>query len=149
METIERSVDVEVPVEIAYHQWTQFEEFPRFMVGVESVTRLDPQRFHWVARIGGRRKEWIARITEMIPPERIAWCSEGGEVNTGFVTFHSLEPHKTRVAVWLEYEPEGVMDTIGDQLGLLSRRIEVDLLCFKDFVEARYREAGESRAGTA
>jgi uncharacterized membrane protein len=148
MESLERSVEVEVPVEVAYHQWTQFEELPRFMVGVESVKRLDSQRLHWVARIGEQRKEWIARITEMIPNQRIAWRSEGGERHAGFVAFHPLDPHKTRLVVWLEYEPGGVVATIGNQLGLVSRRIESDLLCFKDFVEARHR-AGTLPSGTA
>jgi uncharacterized membrane protein len=147
MEHIEHSVEVEVPVEAAYHQWTQFEEFPRFMAGVESVTRLDAHRFHWVARIGEQRKEWIARITEMVPFQRIAWCSEGGEVHAGFVTFHPMGPDRTRVVVWLEYAPAGVVEAIGDQLGLVSRRVEVDLLSFKDFIEARHREENEARGG--
>jgi uncharacterized membrane protein len=143
MERIERSVDVEVPVEAAYHQWSQFEEFPRFMVGVESVKRLDPHRLHWVARIGEQRKEWIARITQMIPPQCIAWRTEGSNVNAGRVTFYPVEPHRTRIMVYLEYEPAGVLEAIGDQLGLVSRRVEVDLLSFKDFIEARAREGGE------
>lgn len=148
MERLERSVEVEVPAETAYHQWTRWEEFPRFMAGVESVERLDGHRLHWVARIGEQRKEWIARITEMVPHQRIAWCSEAGEVNAGFVTFHPVGPHRTRIVVWLEYEPAGIVEVIGDQFGLVSRRVEVDLLSFKDFIEARAHEAGEAGNST-
>src|SRR5437773_4538666 len=90
MATIEKSIDVEVPIGVAYNQWTQFEEFPQFMEGVESVTQLDDQRLHWVAEIAGKRKEWYARITEQVPDERIAWTSEGGIFNSGVVTFHRL-----------------------------------------------------------
>jgi uncharacterized membrane protein len=148
MESVQRSIEVEVPVETAYQQWTQFEEFPRFMAGVESVRWLDPHRLHWVARIGEQRKQWIARLTEMIPRQRIAWRSEGGQVHVGFVSFHPLGPRRARIVVRIEYEPQGVVEAIADQLGLVSRRLETDLLCFNDFIEARYGEAGESRGPT-
>ena len=67
MAMIEKSIEGEVPVSTAYNQWTQFEEFPQFMEGVEEVTQLDDQRLHWVATVGGQKKEWYARITEQIP----------------------------------------------------------------------------------
>src|SRR5262245_58944984 len=108
METIERSIDLEVPVQMAYHQWTRFEQFPRFMEGVEEVKRLDAKRLHWVANIGGKRKEWEAVITEDRPNERIAWRSEGGEFNNGLISFQPLAPDRTRVTVQLQYEPKGL-----------------------------------------
>jgi uncharacterized membrane protein len=128
---------------MAYCHWMEFEEFPRFMAGVESVKRLDSHLFHWVVRIGEQRREWIARITDILPHQRIAWRSEAGEVHAGVVTFHLLAPCRTRIVVRLEYEPEGVVEAIGDQLGLVSRRVETDLRCFKDFIEARPREGRE------
>jgi uncharacterized protein (TIGR02271 family) len=137
METIERSIDLEVPVQIAYQQWTQFEQFPRFMEGVEAVRRLDAKRLHWVANIGGTRKEWEAVITEERPNERIAWRSEGGEFTSGVVSFQPLGPARSRVTVRLQYEPKGLMERAGDALGLVSRRVEGDLERFKKFVEAR------------
>jgi len=106
METIENSIEVNVPVHTAYNQWTQFEEFPRFMDGVESVKQLDETRLHWVANIGGARKEWDARITEQIPDQRIAWRSESGEFTSGSVLFQPLSSDKTRVTVQLNYEPK-------------------------------------------
>jgi uncharacterized protein (TIGR02271 family) len=146
MEMIERSIDVHVPVQTAYQQWTRFEEFPRFMAGVEEVRRLDAKRLHWVATVGGTRKEWDAQITEDVPDQRIAWRSEAGEWTAGVVTFQPLAADRTRMTVRFEYEPQGVKETLGDWLGLVSRRVENDLERFKDFVEERYREAAGRRA---
>ena len=145
MATIEKSIDVEVPVRTAYNQWTQFEEFPRFMEGVERVEQIDDTHLRWVAKVGGKRKEWIARITEQIPDARIAWTSEGGARNAGVVTFHKLAPSKTRVMLQIEYKPEDVVESVGDALGVVSRRIEGDLQRFKEFIESRGRETGAWR----
>ena len=141
METIERSIDLNVPVQIAYQQWTRFEDFPRFMEGIEEVRQLDAKRLHWVANIGGSRKEWDAQITEEVPNERIAWRSEAGEFTAGVVTFQPLGADRTRMTVRFNYEPEGVKETLGDWLGLVSRRVENDLERFQAFVEARTRES--------
>jgi uncharacterized membrane protein len=108
METIEKSLAINVPVHTTYNQWTQFEEFPRFMEGVESVKQLDDTRLHWVANVGGERKEWEARITEQIPDQRIAWRSESGEFTSGVVSFQPLSSDKTRVTVRLNYEPKDI-----------------------------------------
>jgi uncharacterized protein (TIGR02271 family) len=140
METIERSIDLDVPVQIAYQQWTRFEEFPRFMEGVEEVRRLDGKRLHWAANIGGTRKEWDAQITEEVPDERIAWRSEAGEFTAGVVTFQPFAAERARMTVRFEYEPQGVKETLGDWLGMVSRRVEGDLERFKQFVEARRPE---------
>lgn len=145
MATIEKSIDVEVPVRTAYDQWTQLEEFPRFMEGVEKVEQIDATHLRWVANVGGKRKEWIARITEQIPDARIAWTSEGGAKNAGVVTFHKLAPNRTRVMLQIEYEPEDVVESVGDALGVVSRRVEGDLERFKEFIESRSRETGAWR----
>ena len=96
MASIEQSIEVEVPVRAAYNQWTQFEEFPRFMEGVDSVRQLDDKRLQWRATIAGKSKEWHAEITEQRPDERIAWTSRGGAHNAGVVTFHRLSDNETR-----------------------------------------------------
>src|SRR5438105_15825597 len=96
MSTIEKSIDVHVPVHTAYNQWTQFEEFPRFMEGVRQVKQLDDKRLHWCTNIGGKEKEWDAEITEQIPDQRIAWRNISGTANAGVVTFHRLDDDKTR-----------------------------------------------------
>lgn len=142
METVEKTIDIDVPVRTAYNQWTQFEEFPHFMEGVESVKQLDDTRLHWVANVGGERKEWEARITEQIPDQRIAWHSEGGEYTSGAVSFQPLDSNRTRVTVHLNYEPKGMTEKIGDMLGVVSRRVEGDLERFKDFIERRSHETG-------
>lgn len=145
METIEKHVDIDVPVRTAYNQWTQFEEFPRFMEGVESVRQLDDTRLHWVANVGGERKEWDARITEQIPDQRIAWHSEGGEYTSGMVSFQPVASNRTRVTVQLNYAPQGITEKLGDMLGVVSHRVEGDLERFKSFIETRGHETGSWR----
>lgn len=145
MESIEKSIDISVPVHTAYNQWTQFEEFPRFMEGVESVKQLDNTTLHWVANVGGERKEWRARITEQVPDHHIAWRSDGGEVTRGLVSFQTLGPDKTRVTVQLSYDPQGVTEKLGDMLGIISRRVQGDLERFKDFIESKGHATGAWR----
>ncbi len=145
MASVTKSIDVRVPVRTAYDQWTQFEEFPRFMEGVKSVKQLDDTHLHWIAEIGGQTKEWDAEITEQIPDERIAWRSTSGAKNAGVVTFHRLGDGLTRVTLQMEYEPEGAAESIGDALGFVSRRVEGDLERFRDFIEGRGVETGAWR----
>jgi len=145
MANIEQSIEVGVPVRTAYDQWTQFEEFPRFMEGVESVTQMDEKRLHWVAEIAGKREEWDAEITEQTPDQRVAWTNTSGAKNAGVVTFHHLTDDRTRVMLQLDYEPEGLVEHVGSALGVVSRRVEGDLERFKDFIEERGRETGAWR----
>ena len=139
------SIDVSVPVSTAYNQWTQFESFPRFMEGVESVVQTDDTTLHWKAKVGGRETEWDARITEQIPDVRIAWRSISGQPNSGAVDFHRIDDRTTRVVLVMETEPQGVVESVGDALGLLGRRIENDLERFKEFIEKRGTETGAWR----
>jgi uncharacterized membrane protein len=145
MATIEKSIDVDVPVRTAYNQWTQFEEFPRFMQGVKRVKQLSDKKLHWEAEIGGKDEHWDAVITEQIPDNRVAWTNTTGAKNAGAVDFHYLEPSKTRVTLSIDYEPEGVVENLGAALGVVDRRVEGDLKRFKEFIEARGQETGAWR----
>src|SRR5688500_15963774 len=145
MATIEQSIDVEVPVDTAYNQWTQFEEFPRFMEGVEEVRQLDDTRLHWVAELGGSRHEWDAVITEQHPGERVAWRDTDGKENAGVVTLHRLDDDRSRVMVQLDFVPEGIKEKLGSALGAPDRRVQGDLERFKELIEARGRESGSWR----
>ena len=145
MATIEQSIEVNVPVRTAYNQWTQFEEFPRFMDGVQSVRQLDDKRLHWRVEIGGKVKEWDAEITEQRPDERIAWTSRGGTHNAGVVTFHRLDDNRSKVMLQLDYDPQGVMENVADAVGVVSARVKGDLQRFKDFIESQGRETGAWR----
>jgi uncharacterized membrane protein len=131
------SIDVDVPVRVAYDQWTQFEDFPRFMDGVESVRQLDDTHLEWTAAIGGVKKHWKAEITEQTPDQRIAWQATEGAQNAGVVTFHRLDDEKTRVTLQLDVEPDGPVESAGDALGFVQRRAKGDLERFKRFVEDR------------
>ena len=145
MSRIEESIEVEVPVEAAYNQWTQFEEFPRFMEVIEDVRQLDDTHLRWVAEVGGHREEWEAEITEQRPDHRVAWAATTGKGNAGVVTFHRLDDARTKVMVQLDWEPEGVTEQIGATLGMDSRRVQGDLQRFKELIEARGRESGPWR----
>jgi uncharacterized membrane protein len=145
MSKVETSIEVEVPVETAYNQWTQFEEFPRFMEGVKEVRQLDDTRLHWVAEIGGRTHEWEAEITEQRPDERIAWASTDGKTNAGVVTFHPLDDNRTKVVVEMDWEPEGMVESLGEKLGADERRVNADLERFKELIEGRGAETGAWR----
>jgi uncharacterized membrane protein len=142
---VEKSIDVEVPVHTAYNQWTQFETFPEFMEGVVEVRQLSDTTLHWKAKVAGKEKEWDATITEQQPDQRIAWTAVDGAPNAGVVTFHRLGEGTTRVMLQLEAEPEGLIEEVGDKLGVFDRRVEGDLKRFKEFVESRGGETGAWR----
>jgi uncharacterized membrane protein len=145
MSTIVESIDAEVPVRTAYDQWTQFESFPRFMEGVKSVRQLDDTTLEWVAEIAGREERWKARITEQEPDQRVAWTATEGANNAGVVTFHRLAEGRTRVTLQLEVEPEGPVETIGDALGIVQRRVKGDMERFKTFIEDQGAASGAWR----
>ena len=145
MSTIEESIEVKQPVRTVYNQWTQFEEFPRFMEGVEEVKQLDDTHLHWKAKIAGKTEDWDARITEQIPDKRIAWTSESGAYNAGVVTFHKLDDATTKVMLQLEFKPEGLVEKVGDQLDMVRLRTKGDMKRFKKFIEERGSETGEWR----
>ena len=145
MAQVTESVDVKVPVSTAYNQWTQFEEFPSFMGGVEQVQQLDDTHLHWVAEIAGKRDEWDAEITEQKPDERVAWTARGGKGNAGVVTFHRLSDDETRVTVQLDWQPEGMVENVGTALGFDDRQVSKDLKRFKEIIETRGEESGAWR----
>src|SRR4051794_33546613 len=132
---VRKSVDVDVPAQTAYNQWTQFEEFPHFMDGISEVRQLDERTLHWVAVIGGVKREWQAVVLEQVPDQKVAWAATEGATNAGAVFFASAGPTRTTVTLEFEYEPEGVIETVADKTGLVGRRAEKDLERFKAFIE--------------
>jgi uncharacterized membrane protein len=145
MSTIEESIDINVPVHVAYNQWTQFESFPLFMEGVEEVRQLDDTHLHWRAEVGGKEVEWDAVITEQIPDERIAWRATDGKLNAGVVTFQPLGDDRTHVTVQIEHETDGVVEKVGSMLGADSREVKKSLERFKELVESRGTASGAWR----
>jgi uncharacterized membrane protein len=145
MARVEESIDVNVPVTTAYNQWTQFEEFPKFMDGVKSVTQIDDTHLRWIAEIGGQEEQWEAEITEQQPDRKIAWRAKDGHYNSGTVTFESLGDNQARVNVVMEYESEGLTEALGSALGADSRKVKGDLERFKQVVEGLGTETGAWR----
>jgi len=143
--TIEASIEVDVPVSSAYNQWTQFEEFPKFMQGVEEVHQLDDTRLHWVASVGGRRAEWDAKILEQHPDRQVSWISEDGKKTRGTVTFQPLGADRTLVHLSLGYQAEGFVEAVGSAAGFDRRRIVGDLARFKELIEDRGSATGAWR----
>lgn len=139
------SVDVAVPVRVAYNQWTQFEEFPRFMGGVEAVTQITDDTLHWKVEIAGVEREFDTTITEQTPDHRIAWKTTDGPEHAGVVTFHKIDDDTTRVALQMDYDPEGFLENAADKLGLVDTRIGLDLDNFKELIEDRKAASGAWR----
>jgi uncharacterized membrane protein len=145
LSTVKERIEVKVPVRTAYNQWTQFEDFPQFMEGVEKVVQLDDTRLRWTAEIGGKHREWEAKIVEQEPDRRIAWTSVEGADNAGTVTFEPAGPDATRIDLELAYQPEGIVEKTGDVLGATKTRVKGDLDRFKSFIESRGAESGSWR----
>ncbi len=145
MERIEKKIEVEAPVNAVYNQWTQFEEFPRFMDGVKEVKQLDDTHIHWHAEIWGKDKEWDAEVTEQRPDSRISWRSVSGAPTAGTVTFNPVGANRTEVRLVMAYEPQGVVENVGDALGIMSGRVDNTLKQFKEFIETRGHETGAWR----
>ncbi|MEP6851636.1 MAG: SRPBCC family protein [bacterium] len=142
---VEKSVLVNVPVSTAYNQWTQFEDFPQFMNGVTSVSHLSDDRLEWVAEIGGVKRQWEAKILEQVPDQKVAWAATSGATNAGEVRFEDVGGGQTSVHLFLEYEPEGLLEKVGDRLNFVEKQAEGDLERFKSFIESEGHATGAWR----
>lgn len=146
MPQIIETVDVNVPVTVAYNQWTQFESFPHFLDEVVSITQIDDTHNRWVVNVAGAEREFDAEITEQHPDERVAWRSTGGETeHAGVVTFHKLDENTTRVTAQIDWDPQGLLEKIGSVVGAGSHAVKKDLDNFKKFIEGRGGETGAWR----
>jgi len=147
MAKVQDSIDVQVPVQQAYNQWTQFEDFPQFMEGIQSVHQLDDTHLRWVAEIRGESREWTAEIVEQRPDEKIAWRTVDGEIrNDGVITFAPVGDEQTRVSVEMDVEGESSAENMaGDLLGVVKQQVHSDLERFKQLIESRGQETGAWR----
>lgn len=149
MSEVTEHIDINEPVSTVYNQWTQFEEFPRFMSAVKQLRQIDATTLHWTIEIGGVRREFDAKITEQIPDKRIAWKSVDGKTHSGVVTFHRIDDTQSRVMLQMAYDPEGFAENAASVLGIVSAQVRGDLDRFKEFIELRGRETGAWRGGVA
>ncbi|MFF9277947.1 SRPBCC family protein [Streptomyces griseosporeus] len=146
MSTVKEAVEVDVPVRTAYNQWTQFEEFPQFMEGVEEVRQIDERHNHWTMKVGGVKREFDTEIVDQLPDDRITWRTTSGDTQQkGSVRFERLDDTHTRVELVMDVETSGAAEKAGDMLGMIDRRIKGDMKRFKSFVEERGRESGAWR----
>ncbi len=143
--SIQHSLDVDVPVRVAYNQWTQFEDFPQFMDSVIEVEQLTADTTRWVTEVNGVRREFVAQITEQTPDQRVAWTTMDGPRQGGVVTFHDLDDGTTRVMYQMDFEPSGLVESAGAVTGVLERTVTNDLERFKKFIEARGAPTGAWR----
>ena len=147
MPKIDDTIEVQVPVQQAYNQWTQFEDFPKFMEGIQSVQQLDDTHVQWVAEIRGESRQWTTEITEQRPDEKVAWKTIEGEVkNDGVVTFEPMGDAQTRVNVQMDVESDSTAENVaGDLLGVVKSQVRGDLERFKQLIENRDEETGAWR----
>lgn len=145
MAKVEQSIDVNVPLTTAYNQWTQFEEFPQFMKWVKSVRQIDDANLEWTADIAGQEETWTAEIVEQEPDQRISWRATSGQRMDGLVSFARVDDATTRVTLNMDWDPEGVVQSIGAAAGIDDRSVKGDLERFKEFIEARGASTGAWR----
>ncbi|GAA4983538.1 SRPBCC family protein [Kitasatospora paranensis] len=146
MSTVQESIDVAVPVNTAYNQWTQFEDFPKFMDGVEEITQIDDRRSHWRTRVAGVSREFDTEIVDQVPDDHVAWRTTGGDTHqSGVVSFQMIDATHTRVMMAMDFEPDGLGEKVAGALGIVDRQVKGDLRRFKAFIEARGVESGGFR----
>ena len=145
MSRITDHIEVDVPVTVAYDQWTQFESFPQFMDGVERVLQLDAKTLDWTATIAGKTKHWRAEIVEQEPDRLISWRSLDGARNDGTVRFEPVDASTCRITLELDVAPDGPIESTGDALGFVSRRVKGDLERYREFIESRGQATGAWR----
>jgi uncharacterized membrane protein len=141
----QHAVDVRAPVRVAYNQWTQFEEFPKFMGGVEEIRQITDDTLHWKVDISGVTREFDTVIAEQVPDQRVAWTTVDGPKHAGVVTFHKIDDDTTRVSLQMDYDPQGFLENVGDKVGFVSKRLEGDMERFKEFIEDRSASTGAWR----
>ncbi|MEV7182564.1 SRPBCC family protein [Kitasatospora sp. NPDC093679] len=146
MSKVQETIDVDVPVSTAYNQWTQFEDFPLFMDGVEEIRQIDDRHNHWKTRIGGVSREFDTEIVDQVPDDHVSWRTTSGEVKqTGMVSFQALDAGHTRIVMSMDYQPEGLAEKAADMMNMLDRQVKGDLKRFKHFIEKRGTETGGFR----
>ena len=146
MSTVQESIDVDVPVTMAYNQWTQFEDFPKFMEGVEQITQIDDRHNHWKTKIAGVTREFDTEIVDQVPDDHVTWRTVGGEVEqSGMVSFHPIDATHTRVMMNMDFQPGDMAEKAADVTGMVDRRVKGDLKRFKHFIEDRGIETGAYR----
>lgn len=141
----QHTIDVQAPVRVAYNQWTQFEDFPKFMGGVEEIRQITDDTLHWKVDIAGVTREFDTVITEQTPDQRVAWTTVDGPDHAGVVTFHKLDDSTTRVTLQMDYDPHGFLENVADKLGFVSGQVESDMERFKEFIEDRSVSTGAWR----
>ncbi|GAA4833870.1 SRPBCC family protein [Kitasatospora terrestris] len=146
MSKVQESIDVNVPISTAYNQWTQFEDFPKFMDGVEEITQTDDRHNHWKTKIAGVSREFDTEIVDQVPDDHVAWRTVGGDVKqTGMVSFEPIDATHTRVMMEMDFQPDGMAEKAADMMGMLDRQVKGDLKRFKHFIEERGTSTGGYR----
>ena len=142
---VQQSMDVAVPVETAYNQWTQFEDWPEFMHRVTRVTQEDDCTVSFATKIWGKTKEFVAEIETQRPEERIKWKVSQGITHTGVVTFHELAPRLTRIELNVDVDPGSLIEKAARGMRHIKRAMRADLHRFKAFIEMQELETGAWR----
>jgi uncharacterized membrane protein len=145
MNTVEETIDLAVPVQTAYNQWTQFESFPRFMTVVKDVHQIRPNLTRWVIGRGPLRHEFDVEIVEQVPDSHVTWRSlDRRFMHRGKVAFRATAPDRTEVVVRMQFSPNGV-GLLAHIPTLTHRVVQAELGHFKEFIESVGLEGGAWR----
>ncbi len=145
MEHMEKTFEFDCPVHVTYNQWTQFEEFPRWMGSVKEVRQLDDTHQHWKVRIAGKEKEFDTVLIDQVPDQHISWRATSGVPNQGTARFEKLPNDRSRVQLEMDYEPQSFVEKAADAVGIVSAYVESAVEKFKKSLEDRGRETGAWR----
>ncbi|QLQ38198.1 SRPBCC family protein [Micromonospora robiginosa] len=128
---IVETIEVGVPVRVAYNQWTTFGDFPSFMKKVEQADNDEDEKMTWKAQVLWSHRTWESTIVRQIPDRLVHWRSKGdkGSVD-GTVSFHEVGPELTRILVVLEYHPQGLFEHTGNLWRAQGRRVRLELKHF-------------------
>jgi uncharacterized membrane protein len=140
---VQEFVDVGVDLQTAYDQFTQFEDWPKFMHRVERIEQRDDSTLMWHENIWGVRRSWEAQIVEQTPCERIVWRSTDGPQTIGVVTFHRLSDRLTRICITMDFQPKGLFEKTASGARISRRALKSDLMRFKAFIELRDEATGQ------
>ncbi|MFG1610109.1 SRPBCC family protein [Actinoplanes sp. NPDC049265] len=149
MSLVQQSIEVGAPLHTVYEQIATFENYPRFMTGVEEVTPIGTDRTHWVMDVDGHRREFDAQITELALDERVSWATTDGPRLSETITLRPMGETRTQLVAQLDADVAFLLPSDRHGQETLTRQLKNDLNTFKGLVESGVLGAHGGLAGAS